>query len=219
MGLFCAQKILLWSHCLLVPIAAAALETMNYFAIGSNVLPRTMTSLRGLRPASSTAAILRDHRLAFRVAGLPLVEPSAASLEKSPGDTVHGVLYELTKDDFARLGASEGVPFVYKWEPVDVVPYEGDDRAAGAEALKNSNAEATVSAYALAATRPTSRMHVPPSSSYLGIIQEGAALWKMDRSYQLYLSQIRKAQGLVPPGGTSRLLLDAADCWNVITRR
>jgi len=98
-----------------------------YFAYGSNVLPDTMKNLRRIRAANATAAVLPDYELAFNVPGSPLFEPSAASVRpnEAAGAAVHGVLYRLGTLDFAKVSATEGVPFAYRWEPVIVYPYVG----------------------------------------------------------------------------------------------
>jgi hypothetical protein len=105
------------------PVVVSAWSTSPgstyYFAIGSNLMPSTMTCLRNLSPLSATAAILPDYRLAFDISSgggggseMLSLEPSAASARSCPGRVLHGVLYELDDKDFRALSASEGVPFV-----------------------------------------------------------------------------------------------------------
>ena len=87
--------------------------TYYYFALGSNVDPSTMMSLRNLSPRRAQPAVLPGYRLAFNVKGNSWIEPSACSALKSrkyPNDTIHGVLYELARADFLSLSFSEGVP-------------------------------------------------------------------------------------------------------------
>ena len=57
----------------------------------------TMTALRGLRPAASTAAVLPGHELRFNVPGLPGVEPSWASVE--PVGAAAGATLESTDEN------------------------------------------------------------------------------------------------------------------------
>ena len=110
----------------------------------------TMTDLRNLRPVAVTAAVLPDHELRFNVPGMPLVEPSWASVEPvvpverrrkqstesyESGPVVHGVLYSLTEEDFEAVCRTEGVPFAYTLHRCRVVPYTGNGRDAGARAL------------------------------------------------------------------------------------
>jgi len=187
-----------------------------------------MTCLRNLEPLASTAAILEHYELAFDVPGNPLLEPSAASVRRraKEGAVVHGVLYELTEDDFGRLGSSEGVPLVYRWEPCRVIPYVGDGKQAGHEALvraKQENATpstnaagvlSAVDAFVLMASPLLSRKsgkHIPPSKSYLKVLRDGAAYWNMDSNYQEQLEQVQVSR--IAPG-VSDLLLQAAKRFN-----
>lgn len=166
---------------------------LYYFAIGSNMVPSTMKSLRNLSPLSSTAAILPDYELAFNIPCFPLVEPSAASVRYVPdtGGCVHGVLYELSDVDFSALSRSEGVPFAYRWERCQVIPYTGDGQSAGAQRLSLRDTENAVSAFVLMASIfVKAQMDIPPSLSYLQILREGAAYWKMDRDYQDTLTHV-----------------------------
>jgi len=185
-------------------------KTYRYFAMGSNMKPATMTALRGIQPLNATAAVLSDYQLAFDIAGSPLLEPSAASVRFAPGEFVHGVLYELTESDFARVGSTEGIPFVYRWEPCRVVPYQGNDETAGQDAVAGANAT-TTSAFTLTASNPNTPKFIPTSPSYLRILREGAAYWKMDRTYQIQLSKVTTAKNLLVADGLSGSLLEAAE--------
>ena len=198
-----------------------------YFGYGSNVLPSTMKALRGIEPINITAAVLPGYRLEFYGAGgmgdsattispLPqLVESSAAFVEPaisggsissssstSSLDVVHGVLYALSVSDFARVGQTEGVPWGYRWTECFVYPYIGNGRDAGRKAL-TAEEQSAVKAYTLGVPRGngSTRRFVPPSSSYLGLIREGARLWGMDEDYQDMLRQVPVAANLVLFGG------------------
>jgi hypothetical protein len=187
-------------------------KTYNYFAIGSNMLPATMTALRGIQPLNSSAGILSDYQLAFNIAGSPRIEPSAASARPAVGDCLHGVLYELTEADFARVGSTEGIPFVYRWEACHVIPYVGNEESAGQEAIAAQEVEdSSVLAYTLTSTNPNTPTFIPTSPSYLRILQQGAAYWKMDRTYQNQLSETPMAKNLLFSDGLSGSLLEAAE--------
>ena len=234
--------LLVWLHVGRRPIVAAfstgqaqQQATYKYFAIGSNMVPATMTSLRNLEPISSTAAILPDYQLAFDIPGNPFLEPSAASVRpcsnKGRSCQVHGVLYELSDKDFVRLGSSEAVPFVYSWQQCRVMPYVGDGERAGQEALgqllllNNNDAlqnggSRAVSAFVLTAgvfvhgfgPASSRRTHdIPPSRSYLKVLRFGATFWKMDRDYQQQLADITVSK---TTPGFSDLLLQAAKRLN-----
>lgn len=174
-----------------------ALETYPYFAIGSNLMPSTMTSLRNLSPLAATAAVLPNYALVFNIPGPRWIEPSAAAVVRRPHSRVHGVLYTLTEDDFGTLGQSEGVPFSYRWERCRVIPYRGDGQCAGEAVLANyldgDDQNYGVPAFVLMASRCDSNndnLSIPPSKSYLKILQDGARYWQLDQSYQEKLAEI-----------------------------
>jgi AIG2-like family len=197
--------------------SSRALDTYPYFAIGSNLMPSTMTSLRNLSPRSTTAAVLLDYALVFNIPGSRWIEPSAAAVVRRPHARVHGVLYTLTEDDFGTLGQSEGVPFAYRWERCRVIPYRGDGRCAGDTALANAlgaeDQNYDVPAFVLMASQgdPNNGKSIPPSKSYLQILQDGARYWQLDQSYQEQLAGT-KVDLWVP--GTSGCLLATAERWN-----
>jgi hypothetical protein len=219
-------------------------EVYRYFGYGSNVLPSTMRALRGIDVVEATAAVLPDYELRFygmggnggsgRTRHQLLVEASAAFVEPSSSSSsppptssssshssrhhrrsaVHGVLYTLTADDFAKVGRTEGVPWGYRWQKCRVYPYDGDgDRAGEKQEELAGAAQGAVDAYTLVA--PPSLMqrglHVPPSASYLGLIQEGARLWKFDQSYQTHLANIEVASNLLIRDGIAELALRLAE--------
>ena len=165
-----------------------------------------------------------DYKLVFDIPGMPLVEPSAASVRKLEGSIVHGVVYELTDADFAIVGNTEGVPFAYQWQACQVIPYIGDNQRAGQDVLEKKGGlddDASLSCYTLVAGKRGGRDndtkqldHIPPSPSYLKILQDGAAYWKMDRSYQTRLGKIRVADNLLVKGGLSGSLLFLAKLMN-----
>ena len=168
--------------------------TFNYFAYGSNVYAPTMTDMRNIQCVSMTAAILDGYKLRFNIPGIPAVEPSWACVEASKNnnknEVVHGVMYTLTPEDFARISMSEGVPFGYQWKVVDVVPYQGDGMTAGRRALLASSdavttdsATATAKAYTLTTNNPFLRRDIPPSKAYRNLLIKGARDFQMDQDY------------------------------------
>jgi hypothetical protein len=203
----------------------------RYFGFGSNNLPSTMKALRQIdvRPDCVTAAILSNYQLKF-YNDAAFVRPTTTTTttcttnenenESNGSSVVHGVLYTLTDDEFAKVGQTEGVPFGYRWQSCLVYPYKGDGKQAGNDCLSsslsssnninnNNNADTLVSsspvkAYTLVEARQ--QKEIPPSPSYLGLIQEGARLWKFDSSYQEQLASI-KTKG----NGISGILLQVAE--------
>ena len=221
-------------------ISPSTLTTTHYkyFAIGSNMVPSTMTSLRNLAPLSATAAILPNYELRFNIPGNSFIEPSAASVQQriplattdeiyETGFCVHGVLYTLTEDDFVKLGRSEGVPFAYIWERCFPIPYIGNNQNAGHEALllqqqqqqqqlepvASQTAEAFVlTANPLFASSKSNPKNIPPSNSYLQILKDGAKYWKMDETYRMYLQNDIATDPIIP--GISKQLLQLAERMN-----
>ena len=185
----------------------------HYFCYGSNVLPSTMTKLRGIIPLDGTAAVLPGYQLRFDGSQSSRLEPSAAFVLETgrEQDRVHGVMYTLTPRDFANVGYTEGVPFGYRWKRCKVVPYVGIEGQDIGNNLLSLSSTVPIDAITLISPRSVIQKDVPPSSSYLGIIQDGAKLWNLDASYQAKLASIPTAQGLIIPGGLSGPLLRLAE--------
>jgi Gamma-glutamyl cyclotransferase, AIG2-like len=169
--------------CALMTTSLVKALTIPYFSYGSNCYVGTMTSLRRIQFVNSTAAVLPGYKLRFNIPGIPALEPSWACVEKCTEDNVHGVLYTLTPQDFARLSFSEGVPFGYQWRVVDVVPYQGDGDTAGRIAMSSSS-DCLSQAYTLVSNNPwLPRRDIPPSKAYRGLLIRGAKDFQMDRDY------------------------------------
>jgi Gamma-glutamyl cyclotransferase, AIG2-like len=167
--------------CILIIASLVKAWTIPYFAYGSNCYVETMTSLRRIRLVNSTAAVLPGYKLRFNIPGIPAVEPSWACVEKCSKDNVHGVLYTLTPQDFARISFSEGVPFGYQWTVVDVVPYQGDGDRAGEMALSSSS---VCQAYTLVSNNPLlPHRDIPPSKAYRDLLIRGAKDFQMDQEH------------------------------------
>ena len=192
----------------------------------------TMINLRELSPLASCAAVLPAHVLRFNIPGVPLVEPSSASVEPvanimekkgmddvetiiESGQLVHGVLYKLTEDDFARVCSTEGVPFAYSLHRCRCIPYVGDGKRAGEDCLRRvvreldefnmkSNNEWGVPAFTLRAA--WEKWHdIAPSQSYLNVLIQGAKEFRLDETYLQKLQQI-EAGRTFGPGMAEELL-------------
>ena len=225
-------------------------KVYRYFGYGSNVIPSTMKALRQIEVREVTAAVLPNYELKFASAAFVRpVDKGNHKADDSDGKVkddaqidrrgipcgtpvVHGLLYTLTEDEFAKVGQTEGVPFGYRWQSCQVYPYRGDGERAGVNCLDDPNA-LSVQAYTLVEPTPASsqqrqqqqrrkqkqlkrmdlRGDIPPSSSYLGLIREGARLWKFDRDYQDKLATIRAAtsNNLLFPDGWEGPTLQLAE--------
>ena len=100
---------------------------VRYFAFGSNMSPAVFREMRGMRPRREEAAWVPGYRLAFNLRGLPGVEPSFASAEPSAhDDELHGVIYTISRSEWARLAASEGVGAAFDVCEVTCQTYSGE---------------------------------------------------------------------------------------------
>jgi hypothetical protein len=178
-------------------------KVYRYFGFGSNVQPSTMKALRQIEPMDATAAILPEYDLRFDGPGKKGIEPSAAFVTPCASKQVHGVIYTLSAEDFAKVGNTEGVPFGYRWKRCRVHPYVGDGEKAGYHAIANMR---PVEAFTLVSPS-LGKEDIPPSSSYLGLIKEGAKLWKFDCDYQDKLEAIPMSRN----PGISNILLRIAE--------
>lgn len=144
--------------------------TVSYFGYGSNMAASVREGRRGLRPLSTRAAVVRDHRLAFNVGGF-------ASLMPSSGDVCHGALIELGVADWLALCASEGVGFSYQLLEVeaDPSPYRADQAAVRAWTLSPGLLR-------------TPEALVPPSQRYMRLLMDGARELELDPDWQARLA-------------------------------
>lgn len=189
----------------------------NYFAFGSNMCSSTMTKLRSLNPVFSSAAVLPQHNLRFNVPGTSFIEPSWASVEPVSDSeipkNIHGVLYKLTEEDFTKVCNSEGVPFAYTIHRCRVIPYFGNGKTAGADALEsNSLKDRSIFAYTLRAARPQWRQmkeDIPPSKSYLNVLIRGALEYQLDEEYVQELRSV--IPGRTIGNGIAEFTLEAAE--------
>ena len=125
-----------------------------YFAFGANMASEVLVTRRRLRPLWSAAAVLPGHRLVFDVPGLPLVEPSFASVTRDPEARVHGVAWALPPADLRRLDGFESRRYRRIPMPVEIA----GRGSAQAEVCVNQ--------------RPAAPR--PPSRRYLDLLARGA---------------------------------------------
>jgi hypothetical protein len=188
-----------------------------------------MTNLRSLNPVLSSAAVLPGHELKFNIPGTSWIEPSWASVEPIGDDessqNVHGVLYKLAEEDFLSLCQSEGVPFAYTIHRCRVIPYTGNGKTAGEDALRsiaeeipNGDAQQNIMfnqsifAYTLRAAQPnwrSSKQDIPPSKSYLNVMIRGALEYGLDEKYVQKLRAVNP--GRTMGNGMAELMLEAAE--------
>jgi gamma-glutamylcyclotransferase (GGCT)/AIG2-like uncharacterized protein YtfP len=98
---------------------------------------------------------LQGYSLVFNQPGIPLFEPAFANIRPQRGESVHGVLWEITREDLGRLDLQEGGGNAYDRLVVQVDTDEGP-----------------VEARTYVATRNVSGIR--PSRRYLDVLLEGA---------------------------------------------
>ncbi len=88
-------------------------ERLNYLAFGANLSDAIMAERR-IRAFAVEHFTLRDHALRFD-------HPSAwvgcgyASAEYAPGEELHGIVYQISGRDAARMDFYEGVPVIGRY--------------------------------------------------------------------------------------------------------
>ncbi|KAL7546349.1 hypothetical protein ACHAWF_009684 [Thalassiosira exigua] len=174
----------------------------------------TMTDLRALRPLDARPAVLPDHDLRFNVPGIRGVEPSYASVEPAEGACVHGVLYDLSEEDFSRVCLTEAVPFAYRVHRCRCRPYvsreesNAEDGTIGVTKYGDGVAAYTLRAANRALRAQPASRDVPPSQQYLNVLLRGASEFQLDERYVEKLLGQRTSSTLL--GGISESMLDMA---------
>jgi len=158
---------------------------MLYFAYGSNLEPNQMLA-RCPQHRVVGLAVLRDHRIAF-----PLYSQrwggGVASVVTTHGESVWGVLHDLTESDLAALDGYEGFRGpadqhnVYDRDHVTVELIRPDDGSVPRRVLAWT--------YLARPSNPS-----PPSRRYLDAILAGARHHRLPEDYVAALS-------VVPVGG------------------
>jgi cation transport regulator ChaC len=96
-------------------------STLWYFAYGSNMARAIFREARRMQPLAAHGGWLEGYRLCFNIP-IGSGERGVANLIAEPTTRMHGVVYQLTHEDFERLDASEGVSFgLYRRIPVTIV--------------------------------------------------------------------------------------------------
>ncbi|KAL6250210.1 hypothetical protein RBB50_002511 [Rhinocladiella similis] len=211
------QRQSLDDHPLESPLSAA--QALNkpgstsvlYLGYGSNLCAETFQGKRNIKPLSQVNVVVPSLSLSFDLPGIPYSEPcfgnvrlrdaSAAGLANQDwgNQDYHkdhwkkglvGVVYEVTKEDFANIIATEGGGSGYKdvlvdcfalsGEPTEDVPWKPDGQSFKAHTL-----------FAPADTARTDPSYAQPSSRYLRLITDGASEHALPLEYQAFLHQIR----------------------------
>ena len=161
--------------------AALLGDRISYLAYGSNLHPAVFERRRGIKPLAMSPAVAPGWRLAFDLRGGG-TEPSFASARPDARRELYGALYDLTPSDWARVCASEGVPFGYVVCPVRCRKLD-DDEVEWAFTLAAAPGPMRI---ANEADEPT------PSERYLGYLREGARMSGLPDSWCSYLDGLSR---------------------------
>lgn len=202
--------------------------TVFYLAYGSNLSAETFQGKRGIRPISQLNVLVPELALTFDLAGIPYLEPCFANTkyrsqkspeagsEKSPplpltsptrryhktrwGKGLVGAVYEVTREDFARIISSEGGGASYHDILVDcyelplgenVVPMHPISQPFKAHTLFSPSFLPGSDAPRDARRPRPDPNYAQPSRRYLKLITDGADEHHLPAEYKLYLRQIR----------------------------
>lgn len=184
-------------------------ETVLYLGYGSNLAAETFLGKRGIKPLSQVNIVAPSIALTFDLPGIPYREPCFANsrYRTSDGDDKEhprppyhknawkkglvGVVYEVTKEDYAHIIATEGGGAGYHdvvvdcWtlddDPNIAVPFQPDGKPFRAH---------TLYAHREQSLRPNPD-YAQPSPRYLKLITDGAREHGLPLEYRHFLSNIR----------------------------
>ena len=145
-----------------------------YFAYGSNMSPAIFLERRRMAPLATRPAVLDGWALCFDIPVGP-GERGVANLIAAASAETHGVAYLLTAADADRLDRTEGVPHLYRREPV--VLRLGDGEVAAGFTYRS-----TIS---VAGRKPSER--------YLGLLLHGARTHGLPAAYVAALEAFERA--------------------------
>ncbi len=199
-------------------------DTVLYLAYGSNLCARTFQGNRGIRPLSQVNVVVPELVMTFDLAGLPYVEPCFANTKyrhasPSPSEKSHllparkpryhktrwkkglvGVVYEVIKEDYAHIIATEGGGASYQDvlvacyelpEKEDTVPEFPTSQPFRAHTLYSPilpPGETPVEGGRFSRPDPD---YAQASARYLKLITDGADEHALPGEYKDYLHQIR----------------------------
>lgn len=184
-------------------------DTVLYLAYGSNLSAETFLGKRGIKPLSQVNIVAPSIALTFDLPGLPYTEPCFANSRyrddttsdpSKPRPPYHknawkkglvGVVYEVTKQDYAHIIATEGGGSGYHDVLVDCYALDEDLTEPVPEVPTGKAFKAhTLYAHKDRALRKDPD-YAQPSARYLKLITDGAKEHNLPHEYQHYLANIR----------------------------
>lgn len=204
-------------------------ETVFYLAYGSNLSAETFRGKRGIRPLSQLNVVVPELVMTFDLAGLPYIEPCFANTKyrsrepkPPPSDpetarllptskpSYHknrwqkglvGVVYEVTKSDFAHIIATEGGGASYQDVLVDCYELKPGEQIVPDHPMSEPfKAHTLYSPVFPPGEKPPTEGgrfsrpdpdYAQPSARYLKLINDGAHEHGLPEEYKRYLRQLR----------------------------
>lgn len=189
-------------------------ETVLYLAYGSNLSAVTFRGKRGIQPISQVNVLVPQLVVTFDLPGVPYSEPCFANTRyrQLDGSTqtdisekdrllldrhkdrwhkgLVGVVYEVTRADYAHIIATEGGGAGYQDVVVDCYTLSGDPTQEVPLHPEGETFKAHTLFSALRVIRPDPS-YAQPSARYLKLITDGAEECVLPYEYQTYLKGIR----------------------------
>jgi hypothetical protein len=188
-----------------------AADTVLYLGYGSNLSAETFRGKRNIKPISQVNVVVPSLSLTFNLAGIPYSEPcfsnvrlrNTSSIDHTylePGtEDYHkdrwqkglvGVVYEVTREDFIHIIATEGGGSGYQDVLVDCYALSGDVTEDVPWKPSGQSFKAHTLFAPASAGRPD-HSYAQPSARYLKLITDGATEHDLPLEYQAFLQQIR----------------------------
>ena len=201
-------------------------DTVLYLAYGSNLSAETFQGRRAIRPLSQVNVVVPELVMTFDLAGLPYIEPCFANTKYRHASTpasisekshllpertpkyhknrwkkgLVGVVYEVTKEDYAHIIATEGGGASYQDVLVDCYALPSDEDIVPEFPTSQPFRAHTLYSPILPPgetpekggrfSRPDSN-YAQASARYLKLITDGADEHALPGEYKDYLHQIR----------------------------
>jgi hypothetical protein len=187
-------------------------ETVLYLAYGSNLSAKTFKGTRGIKPISQVNVLVPELELTFDLPGIPYTEPCFANTRYRPHahsadyhkDRWHkglvGVVYEVTKADYATIIATEGggasyqdiIVLCYEIPPESKVvdPHPTGSPFKAHTLLSPPSPPGTPLSRSGSIQRPDPS-YAQPSARYLKLITDGAEEHDLPTEYRSFLHELR----------------------------
>lgn len=178
-------------------------ETVLYLAYGSNLSAETFLGKRGIKPLSQVNVVAPQIALSFDLPGIPYSEPCFGNCryrEIKSEEGYHknawkkglvGVVYEVTRKDYAHIIATEGGGSGYQDVLIDCYALEDDATKKVPESPEGDPFRVhTLYSHGRTALRPDPD-YAQPSPRYLKLITDGAYEHDLPHEYRHFLENIR----------------------------